>query len=253
MQISATRHSLGVSTTRPAGFRFSSNGSDLNRDTSSTGGLAGGSISRAAGGAAPTLAIPATSTGKPDASTSVCTGPSDAIGTRGSTSRRSGEAASMNTVSETEAPLTLSLVIAIAWAVWDAIRTPPFSTPCHPRLASPVAIKAWRTIAPHNTAKRANRCGLIALPLATQRLHWSQAGQAPAEPHSRSKLCRGQDENRRRSSFSRCVARIQLRPEIKINSLHPPKWTDQWIESPAGTIGASDPAHRTRAFLPFRN
>ena len=44
MQISATRHSLGVSTRRTAGFGSSFTGSDLNRDTSRTGGVAAGGI-----------------------------------------------------------------------------------------------------------------------------------------------------------------------------------------------------------------
>ena len=74
MQISATRHSLGVSTTRTTGFRSSSAGADLNRDTSRTGGVACGSISRGSGKAVPTLPVSATSTGGADASTSLCTG-----------------------------------------------------------------------------------------------------------------------------------------------------------------------------------
>src|SRR5678816_4544423 len=101
MQISATRHSLGVSTTRATGLRFSSAGADLNRDTS-TGGVAGGSISSASGVAAPMLSVPAMSTGGTAASAS------SGAGSRAGVTAASGAAGgSISQGSDTAAPTLL--------------------------------------------------------------------------------------------------------------------------------------------------
>ena len=55
MQISATRHSLRISTERATGFGYSFAASDVNRDASRTDGAAGGSIWRGLGEAATTF------------------------------------------------------------------------------------------------------------------------------------------------------------------------------------------------------
>src|SRR5215211_1271115 len=61
MQISATRHSLGVSTKRTAGFGYSFSGSDVNRDASCTR-FSGGGGGRASGEGASTTGAAAAET-----------------------------------------------------------------------------------------------------------------------------------------------------------------------------------------------
>src|SRR5215204_151663 len=63
MQISATRHSLRISTGRTTTFGYSLAGSDVNRDASPTDGAADGSIWRGFGKAAATFPTSATSMG----------------------------------------------------------------------------------------------------------------------------------------------------------------------------------------------
>src|SRR5215217_5570055 len=61
MQISATRHSLGVSSRRTAGFGYSFSGSDVNRDASCTR-FSGGGGGRASGEGASATGVAAAET-----------------------------------------------------------------------------------------------------------------------------------------------------------------------------------------------
>ena len=103
---------------------------------------------------------------------------------------------------------TLSLAIAVARGVSTAIRAPPFSMLREPRPTSPAATQPLRTSVPHNTANTANRCGLIAL----SPCYLVQGSTGARLDRHRTKLIlgskrgRAQDESRRLSSFSKCVA-----------------------------------------------
>src|SRR6266542_2755535 len=136
MQISATRHSLGVSTGRTAGFRYSFPGSDVNRDASCAR-FSGGGVGRESGKGASRIATSVTET--PSSPIAVACG------------------ASMGS-----APAVADV------AGLPSIGAPMFSMGGDPKPRSPAATQPARTTVPH-TANAASRRGLItsSLPISS--------------------------------------------------------------------------------------
>src|SRR6266498_2970410 len=137
MQISATRHSLGVSTGRTAGFRYSFPGSDVNRDASCPR-FSGGGVGRESGKGASRIATSVTET--PSSPIAVACG------------------ASMGS-----APAVADV------AGLPSIGAPMFSMGGDSKPRSPAATQPARTTVPH-TANAASRRGLItsSLPVSSR-------------------------------------------------------------------------------------
>src|SRR6266536_2042507 len=137
MQISATRHSLGVSIGRTAGLRYSFPGSDVNRDASCPR-FSGGGVGRGPGKAASTIATSVTET--PSSPIAVACG----------------------------APMGSAPAVADV-ARLPSIGAPVFSMRGDPKPRSPAATQPARTTVPHNAANAASRRGLItsSLPISS--------------------------------------------------------------------------------------
>ncbi len=204
MQISATRHSLRISTERATGFGYSFAASDVNRDASRTDGAAGTSMGL-------DVASPPFCSVLRVLGDAVCTG-----GVAGdSISRGSAKGARTLPISATE---TLFSAIAVASGASTSIAAPPFSMPCGPRPASPMATQPTSTNVPHNAAMTANRCGLITPPVSsTAPLEPSCTGARRSSFWDQSAGSRT-EENCWLSSFSKRVAGIPLAPVITVKS-----------------------------------
>ena len=194
MQMSATRHSLGVSTERTAGFGYSFAGSDVNREVSCAGAWGGG-IRRESGKGASTTgasAAEAPARRKPGSVRSRSAGvasPMDkaagatvssarsALGTSATnmeagTTAGSGDAGSavarlgteVNAVAcgaSTGSRLAVSDVASRGARLSSIVAAWAFSMPGKPKAASQPAIQPARRTVPLNAARAANRCALI--------------------------------------------------------------------------------------------
>ena len=166
MQISATRHSSGVSTGRTAGFGYSFTGSDLNRDTSCTR-VSGGGVGRESGKGASKTGTSAAE--KPAGTKAVSGGSGSAVAalptdmaagaTAGSGSLRwdvataATEAIALAGGASTASAASALKDVAPRVAPPSPIGVGVFSMPDAPKTPSLAAPQSVRATVPHNTAK----------------------------------------------------------------------------------------------------